>query len=142
MAVNPRTQIRPPESVSRHSPPTIAIMDLSTTKEKATAFAKSYGAAMELKLRQPSASNHEIAVGLASHYNPTSMVSFSLGAKHEVGSDDTGIAGVKMHLDNFVKHGLGVDIRLAKSRIEPVAPGTALCWITWTIHPPSDSTVG
>lgn len=50
-------------------------------------------------------------------------------------NQEIAFASVKQHLDNFERTGLGYDIRLKKSRVETVSPASALCWVTWEIHP-------
>lgn len=92
--------------------------------ERANEFCRSYGAAMAS--RQGKA--------IAGHYG-FPYVSFTSGYvssfKDQAEADDS----VQAHLDRFERSGLGLDIRLADFRVEPVSDGSALCHLQWEIHP-------
>lgn len=92
--------------------------------ERAAAFCRSYGEAM--------------ATGgagrLVDHYG-FPYVSFTLGHVSRMEDRADADAAVQAHLDRFERSGLGVDIRMAEHRVEPVSGGSALCHIRWEIHP-------
>lgn len=88
------------------------------------AFCRSYGAA--------------VAAGdgdaLAAHYL-LPYYSFTLGEVHCFADRATARAACRDQIARFGLAGLGHDIRMAGHRVEEVAPGVALCHITWAIRP-------
>ncbi|AGH48290.1 MULTISPECIES: hypothetical protein [Sphingomonadales] len=95
-------------------------MDMDRAKD----FCRSYGDAM--------ASGK--AGALADHYG-FPYVSFTGGYISRFEDRAEADAMVQAHLDRFQRSGLGLDIRLADYRVEPVSGTGALCHLRWEIHP-------
>lgn len=53
-------------------------------------------------------------------------------------SGEESVTGVIEHLERFERVGLGHDIRLVKSRVDPVSASSALCWLSWKIYPKNE----
>ena len=111
---------------------------MSTTTsplEAATAFVKSYGAAIALT-QTPNITAEEIAAALVRHYSSTFTV-YDHG--HVVAAPpnnpDFWLKGVTAHLKRFQKSRLGLDMRLSGFRIEVVGEDAAKCHVTWSISP-------
>ncbi|SNS93531.1 hypothetical protein SAMN06295912_1255 [Sphingomonas laterariae] len=92
--------------------------------ERAGQFCRSYGEAMV----------NGRAQALADHYG-FPYVSFTGGHISRFDDRDEADAMVQAHLDRFERSGIGIDIRLANYRVEPVSGGAALCHLDWEIHP-------
>lgn len=105
------------------------------TLEAATAFVKSYGAAIALT-HNPNTTAEEIAAALVRHYGST-FTAYDHG--HVVAAPpndpDFWLKGVTTHLKRFWKSGLGWDMQLSDFRIEVVGEVAAKCHVTWSILP-------
>ena len=84
--------------------------------------------------RNPDVTTSSCAAALAAHYLP-GLVAFVFGHHHSLATQEDWKEGIKQHLENFEKSGLGYDIRLAKSRVESVSANSAMCFVTWKILP-------
>ena len=102
-------------------------------------YIESYAAAMHLAHSSPATPIPDIAKALGSHYLP-GLVSLTHGhivsAPHFTDAKASA-ASIEKHLEKFVNSGVGVDIRLKKSRVETIegVGGSALCFLTWAIFP-------
>ncbi|KAI9701622.1 MAG: hypothetical protein M1820_006393 [Bogoriella megaspora] len=103
-------------------------------------FANSYAAAMAIG-PQSLDNTTKCASALASHYLEN-FTSFTFGHIRTLPTGEDAVNGIDKHLQNFVKHGLGLDVRLKKSRVEVVSLSSALCWITWELYPLDKSIEG
>ena len=72
---------------------------------------------------------------LAAHYL-FPYVSFTLGHVHSFETREDGVKGCREQLERFDKVGLGRDLRMPSYKVEGVSPHSALCHVTWEIHPP------
>ena len=73
---------------------------------------------------------------LAAHYL-FPYVSFTLGQVHTFDTLEEAEKGCREQLERFERFGLGYDLRMPEFRVEQVAADSALCHITWEIHPPA-----
>jgi hypothetical protein len=107
----------------------------SSTLEAATAFVRSYGAAIALT-QNPHTTVEEIATALVRHYSPHFTAN---DHGHTVtappNSPSFWLSGVTTHLKRFQKSGLGLDMKLSDYRIEVVGERAAKCHVTWWIQP-------
>lgn len=123
----------------RHSKSKDEVEDTnSETYRAAESFAQSFANAMSLGSKDIEL--EQIAAKLADHYSPQSFTAFSLGYVTTV-EGPTAKNAIQQHLERFENSGLGVDITMESLRVEVVSKWSALCWITWRIHPKESSTV-
>jgi len=114
---------------------------MSNISISASNFAASYAAASALGA-DPSKSVTSVADALASHYPLSKPFSaFTFGQVTVFPDREYTAHTIRDYLQGFVDSGLGIDISMANRRIEVVSPGSALCWITWSIKP-KDGTQG
>ncbi len=92
--------------------------------ERANQFCRSYGDAMASRRGE----------AIAGHYG-FPYISFTSGYISSFSDAAEANAMVQAHLDRFERSGLGLDIRLADFHVVPVSSGSALCHLTWEIHP-------
>jgi hypothetical protein len=107
----------------------------TSTLEAATAFVKSYSAAIA-RTHNPNTTAEEIATALVRHYG-SAFTAYDHG--HVVAAPpndpDFWLKGVTTHLKRFQKSGLGWDMKLSDFRIEVVGEAAAKCHVTWSISP-------
>jgi hypothetical protein len=109
--------------------------------QKATEFAISYKAAMELSL-SPTSTREQVAAALASHYKQPGFISFNFGSYAIMEDQYPGAiaeSGIATHLSRFEKSGLGYRIRGVKHEIQPYSESSAQAWLTWEIEPQNDT---
>lgn len=116
---------RPPQEQS-------AISSGGEIYKAAEAHAKSYAEATRLGSKDIAI--QQIAKELQKHYGP-SFTSFSLGHVTAIPAGADGAKGIEAYLQRFEKSGLGLDIEMAKLRVEVVSTSAAVCWATWRIVP-------
>ena len=104
-----------------------------TTQTTAEAFANSYGEAMHSG-RLPTTTPQACAEALVKHYLP-GFTAFVCGIQARVGNSEEALARVTAYLEKFEKYGLGMDVRLKNVKVQVVSEGSALCWMTWEVHP-------
>lgn len=122
-----------------HSKPKDEVEDAnSETYKAAESFAQSYANAMSLGSKDIAV--EQVASKLADHYSPQTFISFNFGYITTIESPAAKTA-IQQHLERFEKSGLGIDITMESLRVEVVSKGSALCWITWRIHPKEVSPV-
>jgi len=110
----------------------------SETYKAAENFSKSYANAMSLGSK--AIELEQVASKLADHYSSQTFSSFQFGYVATTEGRATKTA-IQQHLERFEKSGLGIDITMESLRVEVVSQGSALCWITWRIHPKEVSPV-
>lgn len=108
---------------------------LLSTHEAATAFVKSYGAAISLT-QEPNVTAKTIAAALVRHYGP-SFTAYDHGHIVAAPANDPNfwMTGVTKHLQRFEESGLGWDMKLSEFRVEVVSKSAAKCHVTWSITP-------
>ena len=123
----------------RHSKAKDQVEDAnSETYKAAETFAQSFANAMSLGSKDIEL--EQVASKLADHYSPKTFTFFNFGYVDTAEGQATKTA-VQQHLERFEKSGLGIDITMESLRVEVVSKWSALCWITWRIHPKEGSTV-
>ena len=123
----------------RHSKTTDQAEDTnSETYKAAKTFAQSYADAVSLGSKDIELD--QIASRIADHYSPKAFTSFTLGYVFTI-EGQTAKTSFQQHLERLEKSGLGVDITMESLRVEVISKGSALCWITWRIHPRETSPV-
>lgn len=107
----------------------------SNAIESATAFVKSYGAAIALT-HQPDSTIETVATALVRHYAPA-FTAYDHGYTITVPANEPEfwLKGVMTHLKRFQKSGLGWNMKLSDFRIEVVSEFEAKCHVTWSIEP-------
>ncbi|OJD34591.1 histidine ammonia-lyase [Diplodia corticola] len=108
----------------------------------ATAFLESYARAMHLaSTHDPNPDNNNkvpniplVASALGAHYGPD-CTAYTHTHRISLPTAAAWVPGIAAHLARFERCGLGCDVRLVARRVEPVAEGCALCWLTWRIWP-------
>lgn len=122
-----------------HSKPKDQVEDAnSETYKAAESFAQSYANAMSLGSKDIEV--EQVASKLADHYSPKTFTAFNFGYVTTI-EGQTAKTAIQQHLERFEKSGLGRDITMESLRVEVVSKGSALCWITWRIHPKETSSV-
>jgi hypothetical protein len=103
--------------------------------EAATAFVKSYGAAISLT-QNPDITAEEIAAALVRHYG-SSFTAYDHGYTIAAPANEPNfwLTGVTTHLQRFQSSGLGWNMQLSDFRIEPTSDSAAKCHVTWSISP-------
>ena len=91
-----------------------------------------------------------VALAILSHYHTQTFTAFTLGTRstlsttseeNPITAQDKPLLGIKTYLDRFIHHGLPLDNKLEKLRVEVVSDlgaqggGFAFCWITWRMEP-------
>jgi hypothetical protein len=110
----------------------------SETYKAAESFAQSYANAMSLGSKHIEL--EQVASNLADHYSPKTFTSFNFGYVTTI-EGQTSKTIIHQQLERFEKSGLGIDITMESLRVEVISEGSALCWITWRIHPKETSPV-
>jgi len=110
----------------------------SETYKAAESFAQSFANAMSLGSKHVEL--EQITSQLSDHYSPKTFISFKFGYVTTI-EGQTAQSAIQQHLERFEKSGLGIDITMESLRVEVVSKGSALCWITWRIHPQETSPV-
>ena len=82
----------------------------------------------------------EAAKAILDCYLP-GFTAFTMGDRAQFNSPSDDLKGIDSYLQIWVKHGIGLDMRVQSHRIEPVSPFSALCWATWEVFP-KDGTKG
>ncbi|KAM7182852.1 hypothetical protein V8F20_012822 [Naviculisporaceae sp. PSN 640] len=113
---------------------------VSITKA-ARAAIKSYAAAVSLGADPSKVPPSQAAAAMAEHYLPN-VTLFTLGSITTFPTQQFAAAQIENLLGQYNRSGLGADIRLDHSRVDPVSEQSALCWITWKIFPASVETSG
>lgn len=105
------------------------------TLEAATAFVKSYSAAIA-RTHNPNITAEEIAAALVRHYG-SAFTAYDHGHVVAASPNDPNfwLKGVTTHLKRFQKSGLGWDMKLSDFWIEVVGEYAAKCHVTWSISP-------
>ena len=62
--------------------------------------------------------------------------SFVLGSTNTCASQQEMLASSTPYLEAWKTHGLGLGLKLKKSRVEVVSPMSAFCWTTWEFAEP------
>jgi hypothetical protein len=75
-----------------------------------------------------------VASAMSALYLP-GFTSFTLGGITTFANESIAATGIGGILYLYNQSGLGTDIRLQESRIEPVSEQSAFCWLTWKIYP-------
>jgi len=110
----------------------------SETHKAAESFARSYANAMSLGSKDIEL--EQVASTLADHYSPQTFTAFNFGYVNTI-EGNTAKTTIQKHLERFETSGLGLDITMDSLRVEVVSKRSALCWITWRIHPKESSPV-
>lgn len=84
---------------------------------------------------------HDVAVQYAIHYLP-SWTAYTLGTSFTANSREENTKMLEGTLELYKRRGLGIDVRKVKSRVVKVSATSAICFITWSMHPPAGSSAG
>ncbi|KAK3356657.1 hypothetical protein B0T25DRAFT_537135 [Lasiosphaeria hispida] len=80
----------------------------------------------------------EVVSSTAKFYLP-GWTSFTLGPIVAFKDDESIHAAIPSELNRFQSMGLGTDIRLENSRVEPISDLSAVCWLTWILKPKDEA---
>lgn len=68
-----------------------------------------------------------------------------MGQRIVMGDATSEIPKMVRYLEQWLSHGVGLDIRMDRHRVDVVSDmgetgggGSAMCWITWRVHPGAD----
>src|SRR3954454_11835473 len=74
----------------------------------------------------------EVASAMAKCYLP-GWTSFTLGRIIPFKDEEATQTAIHHQLTRFQSMGLGTNIRLGNSEVEPISDSSAICWITWVV---------
>lgn len=117
-------------------------MDLTAITAKADAYCHSYAKAVAAGVTDPSLTPAQVAERIFDHYQPEGFVSFAFGTMTKFGDKEAMMPSMTAYMQQWIDYKLGLDIRMDKYKIRAVSTNHALCYITWSIHPPADSGIG
>ena len=115
-------------------------MDIrSAAEDHVLSYARAINPGQPADSSAPSVTTATIASSITDHYLLPGFVAFAFGTSSTFSSRKETIDMTQQHLDRYVKSGLGLDIRLGSYEIKTVSEGSAVCWMAWTVHPPSET---
>ena len=103
----------------------------------ATTTIAAYAAAVA-KGADPSTPRSELVSSMTKFYLP-GWTSFTLGSIVHIPNDEATRAAIEGEFSRFDAMGLGSDVRLEDSRVERVSDHSAICFLTWTLHPKEEA---
>lgn len=103
----------------------------------ANAHIDSYAAAAA-RGRDQIKSIEDLAVQYSVHYLP-SWTAYTLGTTHIANAREDTQKALELALGLYRRNGLGTDVRKVTSRVVRVSATSAICFITWSMHPPTES---
>lgn len=115
-------------------------MESATLTTKVGRWCESFVKAAGLGHTQ-NATTATIAGAMFSHWHQEKFIVFAQEGRMEFSDKETSVPKLTQILDKFIDHGLGLDVRLEKYRVEPVSSSSALCFVTVSVHPPSESKI-
>lgn len=68
-------------------------------------------------------------------FYPPNFTSFTLGSITVLSDNASARSAMEAFLEKYSSIGVGADIHLHHSRVEPVSTQSAICWITWKMMP-------
>ena len=104
----------------------------------ANAHIDSYAAAAA-RGRKDTIPLRDLAAEYAIHYLP-SWTAYTLGTTFTSNSREENAETLERTLNLYRKHGIGTDVRKVKSRVVKVSATSAICFITWSLYPPTKGT--